>query len=184
MLTVQVQSPEAFDDNKGFFREVDFALDLEHSLVSLSKWESKHQIPFLGSKGKTDEQVLDYVKFMTISPDVSPEIYEHLTQANYDEITNYINLKMTATWFAETPGSATKNRQEVITAEVIYYWLIALNIPFEVQTWHLNRLITLVKVCNEKNKPADAKKPKMNGDRAAQRRALNEARRREHKTTG
>lgn len=184
MFLLHIKSGEQFDEeNNMFFHEVDVQLELEHSLVSLSKWESKHEIPFLGSTNKTDEQTIDYVKAMTITPDVDPEVYKFITAEQYTQISEYINAKQTATWFAAKP-KGPQGKTETVTAEVIYYWLVALNIPFETQTWHLNRLITLVKVCDEKNKPADKKRKRSAAEIAAERRAINEARRKQMGTSG
>ena len=126
-------------------------LRLEHSLVSLSKWESKWHKPFLSKKEKTDEELLDYVKCMTLNRNVDPEVYSRLTKANYDEIEKYIANPMTATTFSDNQNR--KHNREIITAEIIYYWMVAQQIDFECQYWHLNRLITLVRVCNIKNAP-------------------------------
>lgn len=132
--------------------EKEQTLRLEHSLVSLSKWESKWCKPFLHTKDKTDEEILDYVKCMTLTPNVDDSIYSRLTQGNLDDIHKYIGEQMTATTFSEDKN--TKGKREIITAELMYYWMVALNIPFEpCQRWHLNRLVTLVRVCNIKNKP-------------------------------
>ena len=181
MLTLTVPGVELFDNKTQKFSTTETTvLELEHSLVSLSKWESKWNIPFLGRDEKTNEQIIDYIKIMTLTPNVPEEVYRRLSDENYSEINEYINSKQTATWFREDPNQP-KNR-EIITAEIIYYWMIALQIPQEYQEWHIARLFTLVRVLNQKNQPK--KKQGMTQSAAAQRRALNEARQRQYGTTG
>lgn len=153
MLQIMVpMTPDKWDEKKEEFVDGEKqALQLEHSLDSLSKWESKWCKPFMSTKDKTDEEVLDYIKYMTLTPNVDPDVYNHLTQSNIDAIQAYIGAPMTATTFSEDKNG--KRNREVITAEIIYYWMIALNIPFECQYWHLSRLTTLIRVCNIKNQP-------------------------------
>lgn len=173
-------SPEGWDEKTEQFVEAKTCvLHLEHSLVSLSKWESKWEKPFFSRAEKTYEEILDYIKFMTISKNVDPSVYSHITQSNIQEINQYIEAPMTATTFTKDKNQA-KNR-EIITAELIYYWMIALNIPFECQKWHLNRLLTLIRVCNIKNSPPK----KMSKKEAAMQRAqLNAARKKQMNTKG
>ena len=152
MLRLTIPDVEYWDENQEMFVTVKGqTLQLEHSLVSLSKWESKWNKAFLSKTKKTSEETLDYIKCMTVSQSVRPEVYNNLTNENIDQVNRYIEAPMTATYFSEDKTGG--NNREVITAELIYYWMIALNIPFECQKWHLNRLLTLIRVCNIKNSP-------------------------------
>lgn len=181
MLRITVPLSEGFDElNNKFVVSKGFDLELEHSLVSLSKWESREEVPFLGKDEKTQEQVLRYIQDMTLTPDVPPKIYEKLSQSNIDDINAYIGAKMTATTFREI--GREKPTREIITAEIIYHWMVAMQIDFQCQYWHLNRLLTLVRVINEKNKPN--KPRKFNRSAAAQRAEMNRSRMAQYGTTG
>ena len=152
MLTITIPETELWDETREeYIYTKRQTLQLEHSLVSISKWEGKWCKPFLSSNDKTLEETIDYVKCMTVTPNVKPEIYRCLSDENIEEINKYIAAPMTATWFSE--DKTARPSREVITSEIIYYWMIALNIPFECQKWHLNRLLTLIKVCDRKNQP-------------------------------
>lgn len=180
MLTITIPAAEQWDEkNRQFISTKEQTLQLEHSLVSLSKWESKWCKPFLSSKEKTLEETIDYVKCMTLTQNVKPEVYNFLTNSNIDQINKYIEAPMTATWFAKDKTGRSSSEQ--VTSELIYYWMIALNIPFECQKWHLNRLITLIKVCNIKNQPA---KKMSKRDIMSRNAALNAARRKQLNTKG
>lgn len=173
MLRITVPAAEFFDEvREEFVYTKEVTLQLEHSLVSLSKWESKWNKAFLGKQEKTDEEILDYVRCMTLTQNVDPEVYTRLSAQNYAAINAYIEAPMTATYFSEDEQS--KGNREVVTSELIYYWMISYNIPVEFQKWHLNRLLTLIRVCNIKNSP-----PKKRSKRDLMRRnaALNAARR-------
>ena len=179
MLQLKITTAEGFDEAKSEFVSADGdVLELEHSLVSVSKWESKWEIPFLGSEAKTDDQVLDYVRMMFSGAEFPEHLLPHFTAENYTQINDYINAKMSATWFREVRQPPS---QEVVTSELIYYWMIALGIPFECQNWHLNRLLTLIKVCNIKNSPD---KKMSQREIAQQNRDLNAQRQRELGTSG
>lgn len=180
MLRITLPASELWDERKQEFVYVkEKTLQLEHSLVSLSKWESKWCKPFLSRKDMTLEETLDYIKCMTITQNVDPETYNRLTAKHIREIGDYINAPMTATTFTSDKGN--RPSREVVTAEIIYYWMIALNIPLECQKWHLNRLLTLVKVCNHKNAPPKKMSKRDTTNTYA---ALNAARRKRLNTKG
>ena len=180
MLQITVPATECWDDKKQEFISIkEQTLQLEHSLVSLSKWESKWCKPFLHTDNKTDEEVLDYIKCMTITQNIDESIYDRLTSSNIEAVMDYISAPMTATWFSneKKPGVS----REKTTSELIYYWMTALNIPMECQKWHLNRLLTLIRIAGEKNQPPK----KMNkNDILKQNRALNARRKAKYKTRG
>lgn len=180
MLKITVGAEDAFDEKTQEFVNIGgVELQLEHSLVSLSKWESEFEKPFLGTDEKTPEELIGYVKAMTLTPDVPEEVFQRLSPENFNQINAYINARMSATWFNDHPG-APKSR-ETVTSELIYYWLTVFQIPFEVETWHLNRLFTLIRVCNVKS----AKPKKMSRSEIAERnRRLNEQRRAQLGTKG
>ena len=179
LITVPLTA-EGWDEQKEEFVEAKtVTLRLEHSLVSLSKWESKWCKPFLTRTPMTDEETVDYIKCMTLTQNVDPDVYNHLTRANVKAIEQYISAPMTATTFREEKN--TKRSREQVTAEIIYYWMIALNIPQDYQKWHLNKLLTLIRVCNIKN--AHPKKRSAR-DIMSQNAALNAARRKQLNTRG
>lgn len=152
MLQITIPGIELWDEeHEEFVSTKETTLRLEHSLVSLSKWESKWNKVFLDKKDKTREETIDYIRCMTITQNVDPNVYKYLSDKNIQEINNYISAPMTATYFSE--DKTKSNNGEQVTSELIYYWMISLNIPMECQKWHLNRLLTLIKVCNIKNQP-------------------------------
>ena len=178
-ITIPV-SPEGWDEEKCEFVEPQsVTLELEHSLVSLSKWESKWCKAFLSKNEKTSEEILDYIKCMTLTPDVDPDVYNHLTRDNMLQVNKYIEAPMTATYFPEDKSGKTS--REIVTSELVYYWLIALQIPWECQYWHLNRLMTLIRVCNVKNAPP---KKMSKRDIMSRNAALNAARRKQLNSKG
>lgn len=180
MLQITIPSQELWDSEKQeFINTKEQVLQLEHSLVSVSKWEAKWCKTFLSKKDKTYEETIDYIKCMTITQNVNPDVYNYLTKSNMEQIQAYITAPMTATWFSDE-NAGTANREQ-ITSELIYYWMIAFNIPFDCQKWHLNRLLTLIRVCNIKNK-----QPKQMNRREIMSRnaALNAARRKQLNSKG
>lgn len=180
MLEIKVPSKEMYDAETNTFHYVDGGtLVLEHSLISISKWEAKWKKPYLVDEPKTDIEFLSYIKCMTINKQSSDDIYYSLTSIEKQQIIEYINDKMTATWFAKSSDD-TPNRS-VITSELIYYWMIKAGIPFECDKWHFNRLLTLLRVCGAKE--TGGKKMSKN-EILARNRALNEARRKQLNTKG
>ncbi len=153
MLKIIVPAAELYDENKDeFISSKEQVLQLEHSLVSISKWESKWCKPFLTKGPKTEVETIDYIRCMTLTQNVKPEVYSCLSAENITDVINYIEAPMTATTFSNTKTGASS--REIFTSEIIYYWMVALNIPFECQKWHLNRLLTFINVCSIKNQPA------------------------------
>ena len=172
MLKIFVPSGELYDERSERFITVNGReLQLEHSLVSLSKWESKWKKPFLSNAPKSREETIDYIRCMTTSQNVDPNVYLGLTDMNIDAVNRYIDDPMTATTFK---NSQKKPNRQIVTSEIIYYWMISLEIPMECQKWHLNRLLTLIRVCDEKNQPG---KKKSRREVMAENRALNQMRR-------
>jgi hypothetical protein len=180
MLTITVGANDIYDESSGTFSaQGGFELQLEHSLVSLSKWEEEFEKPFLGKGEKTRDEVLAYVRYMVLTPNPPGEFLQKLSKENLEDINAYIERKMTATWFSDQPGAPPS--REVITSELIYYWMTVFNIPFECETWHLNRLFTLIRIANIKQ----AKPKKMSrAEVAARNRELNAQRKQQLGTRG
>lgn len=179
MLRLIVPEKELYDERTGLFvRTKKQVLQLEHSLVSLSKWESKWHKPFLSKNEKSGEEMLDYIRCMTITQNVPDEVYFALDTNELIKINDYLNDSMTATTITKQQG---KSRGEIVTSEIIYYWMISLQIPFECEKWNLNRLLTLIEVCNIKNSPGK----KMSKSEIMRRnRTLNAARKQQMHTRG
>lgn len=180
MLTLLVVGDEYYNEVTQEFETLDdVVLELEHSLVSVSKWESIHCKPFLSDKPKTSEEIMSYISCMILSPIFPGGILSRLSSANVEAVNDYVESKQTATTFGDMPSR--KGRGEVITSELIYYWMVAFTVPFECETWHLNRLFALIRICNIKNQPA---KKVSKGEIARRNRELNERRKAEFGTTG
>ena len=179
MLRLNITGEEFFDETTNrFIAKTVAVVDLEHSLAALSKWESLWEKPFLGDNEKTSEETMAYIMTMVVTPDISPDVFSYLSDDNVREINRYIGAKASATWFSDTPESSSR---ETVTAELIYYWMIALSIPKECETWHLNRLLMLIRVMNEKNKP---EKKLSKSEIASRNRDLNEKRKAMYATNG
>ena len=180
MLKITIPSIELYNEvTSEFSYSKECELLLEHSLVSISKWESKWHKPFLSKESKTPEETLDYIRAMTVTQNVDPEVYKYINQAIIDRITEYIDDPMTATTFRKE--TEVKRSNEVITSELIYYWMTSFNIQWESQRWHLNRLLTLINVFNIKNQTPKKMKAK---EVFARNKALNEARKAQLNTKG
>jgi hypothetical protein len=180
MLRIIIEGDEIYNEETEEFGSFnDVVVDLEHSLISLSKWESKFQKPFLSSAEKTSEETFGYIQAMVISPEIDPDVLFRCSQKNINDVQEYIESSQSATTFGQMPER--RGPGEVITSELIYYWMVAFQIPFECETWHLNRLFSLIRICNIKN----SKPQRMSRVEAAQRnRELNAQRRREFGTSG
>lgn len=179
MLYISVASGELFDEATYSFIQIKpTVIQLEHSLLSISKWESKWKKPFMGTKLTADEY-LDYVRCMTINKNVDPNIYYKLTAADYKTIEEYIHDPMTATTFNSQRANKSYKKQ-VITSELVYYWMVTANIPFEAERWHFNRLMTLIRVYEVKNDSSKMSKK----DMYKSNRAINEARKAKYNSKG
>lgn len=174
MLQIHIPGEEFWDEkSEEFVAGPETTISLEHSLISISKWESKWHKPFMGQEAPKGDELMDYIKCMTVTPNVKDEVYNRLTNKNIDDILKYINDPMTATTINER-GMNNRRTREIITSELIYYWMVAMQIPFECQKWHINRLMMLIRICGIKNQP-DKKMSKRST--MQQNAALNAARR-------
>lgn len=180
MLTIIVPESEFYDEkNNEFIQIKEQTLVLEHSLVSIAKWESKWKKSYLSNKNKTREEVIDYIRCMTITKNVNPIVFKAINNEALEAIQRYINDPMTATYFYEEDKKQTS--RDIVTAEVVYYWMISLGIPMECQKWHFNRLITLIRVCDVKTNTG---KKMSKREILTRNQALNEARKRKYNTRG
>lgn len=178
MLDIVIPSTEYYDESKNeFIQTKEYRLRLEHSLVSLSKWEAKWNKPFLSEDNKTIEETIDYIKCMTLTQNIDDSVYKNIGDDSIEKVNDYISESMTATTIKKESG----NSKEIVTSEIIYYWMISLNIPLECQKWHLNRLLTLINVCSIKSQPPK----KMSASEIARRnKDLNNQRRKKLNTKG
>lgn len=178
MLKITVPAAELFDGVGSFINTKEQTLQLEHSLVSLSKWEAKWHKPYLSKKPMSLEETIDYIRCMTLTQNVDPNVYRAITPAILKTVTEYIDAPMTATTFSNRKRGGGR---KIVTSEVLYYWMISYGIPFECQKWHLNRLLTLINVCNAEGAPPQKLS---RAEVAAQYKALNDARRKQWNTRG
>lgn len=179
MLYVTVSSGEIFDETTWTFTEIKpTVIQLEHSLLAISKWESKWKKPFMSTEQKTEEEFRDYVRCMTINRNVDPNVYYKLTAADYRKIDNYIHDPMTATVFGNVRKERPSHKQ--VTSELIYFWMCQAQIPFEAEKWHLNRLMTLIRIYSVENNPKKMSK----NDIYKNNRAINEARKAKYNSRG
>ena len=179
MLYLTVSSGEIFDEATWTFTEIKpTVIQLEHSLLAISKWESKWKKPFMSTKQKTDEEFRDYVRCMTINRNVDPNVYYRLTAEDYRKIDEYIHDPMTATVFHSTRKERPLSKQ--VTSEQIYFWMYQAQIPFEAEKWHLNRLMTLIRIYSIENNPKKMSK----NDIYKSNRAINEANKAKYHSRG
>lgn len=182
MLKLEIPSFECYDEETETFTPFkSTSLQLEHSLLSLSKWESKWHKPFFSDTPKTYAEAIDYVRCMTINKDANPLVYTRLTPEHFNKINAYMDNPMTATWFNDEDNSKTPKSRETITSEIIYWQMIQYHIPIEFQKWHLNKLITLIRVCAIKSQPPKKMSKK---DLYNRNKALNAARKAKLRTHG
>lgn len=185
LITVPEEQSEQLNEetNEFIYTPINKAvtLQLEHSLISISKWESKWHIPFFSKKDKSLDELIDYIKCMTLNKNIESDVYERLLKYPdlINQISDYMNDPMTATTFRK--NSREKNNNEIVTSELIYYWMIVQNIPVEFERWHIKRLLTLIRVCNVKNAPAKKTNQKELLRRNA---AINAANRKKYHTKG
>ena len=180
MLEIIIPESELFDNEKEEFIYVkEQHLSLEHSLLSLTKWEARWKKPFLHTRDKTLEQALDYIRCMTINKNVDPIIYKNLSKDNVEKINKYIDDPMTATTFV---SEDKRGSGEIVTSEIIYYWMVNYGIPFECEKWHLNRLLTLIKVCSVKAQSSNKKMS--NAEKLARYKNINAMRKKSLNTRG
>lgn len=182
MLEIEIPGQEYFDERtSSFIVNRPAKIQLEHSLLSVSNWEAKWKKPFLDEKRQaTYEESVDYIRCMTLTKNVDPSVYYRIPADVMDKVDDYISDKRTATWFSQDKKASGKSGEKV-TSELIYYWMISHNIPFECQKWHLNRLLTLIRVCNIKSSPP---KKMSKREAAAQRKSLNAQRRANMRSRG
>lgn len=187
MLEIHIPERQVVDEETGkvYRADKDWKLTLEHSLISLQKWEAKWHVAFLNRGTSTFEQTIDYLRCMTLTPNVPDEVYYCIPQSELKRVLDYVDDPMTATRINDGSSTQTsfgrKMGKDVITAEVIYYWMISLNIPTEYRKWHLNQLLTLIRVINAKNQPK--KKRKMR-DVLEEYRSINEENKKRFQTKG
>lgn len=179
MLQIIIPARELWDEEHSCFVNIkEQHLTLEHSLVAISKWESKWHVPFFSKEEKTNEMTIDYIRMMTLTQNVNPNVYNYLTNENVAEIKRYLEDSRTATTFHNDRSAPNR---EVITSELIYFWMVHWGIPFECQKWHINRLLTLIRICGVKNQPT---RKMSRQEIMSQNSALNAARRKKFNTRG
>ena len=188
MLKILVPAQEGWDERTEQFVTIGkpTTLQLEHSLISIQKWEQKWHVPYMDqNRKKSNEEILDYIRCMTVTQNVDPAVYKNLTPENIEEISEYINDPMTATWFKQEESKGGGRNRQIMTAELIYYYMIALNIPPEYAKWHINSLLTLIEVCTRENARLNGTTPKKGRtEQARSMREINAARRAQLNTRG
>lgn len=160
MISITIEGSEGWDEEKQEFVKTskDCTICLEHSLVSISKWESKYHKPFLSEEKKTREELIYYVKCMTITQNVDDSVYNNISFYNLKKVFDYINDPMSATVFYDNNQKKGRIKNKVPTSETLYSYMVGLNIDFKCEKWHLNRLLNLIRICSDNNQPPNKRK--------------------------
>lgn len=182
MLELHLPETEFFDRaNSKIIRVPEVTLHLKHSLLTLSKWETIWEIPFLGEGKKTTEQLYSYVNIMA-GGDLDELTLSRLTSEHYEKLNAYLSSKQSATWFSESPNQ--RRSTQTVTSELIYFWMTTYNIPFECENWPFPRLMNLIRIASIKNDPDAGKKKRNKSQMLSERAMLNKKRREQYGTTG
>lgn len=190
MLEIEIQPREVYDEESQMFFKTakPVVLKLEHSLISISKWEQKWHKPYINNPDKTRDELIDYIRCMTLNPIDNDDVYMIIDDDKIRQISEYINDPATATTVSAAKQEGLhvgKRPQQIITNEIVYQWMVALEIPFDpCEKWHLNRLLTFITVCSEKQKEAEGKNKIPSNKVNSQYAALNKARRAAKHTKG
>lgn len=149
---------ELFDEETNtFLHPVGKKLHLEHSLLSISKWEAEWEIPFLNTD-KTSEQSLSYIKCCVLDDDFDELLLNTLSDKNILDFNAYLSKGMTAKKIIDLRSSLSQKRksrrpasQKALTSEDIYYSMIQFHVWKECEEWPLQRLLSLLQLCSLKS---------------------------------
>ena len=183
-IVVTVPKSEVYDEENDIFYEIknEVTLVMEHNLIAISRWESKFHKPYLTKDTKTNEEILYYLECMTITKGVESYVYRCIPKSELLRITEYINDPMTGTTVRESPYAKKQGKEEIQSAELLYYYMFKLGIPKECENWHLNRLMTLMKVYGAKDEKPDGKASR--SELIARNRAINARNRSKYHSKG
>lgn len=182
MLELHLPAEEVFDRKESkIYKLPEITLRLEHSLLTISKWETIWELPFLSEEKKTNDQLHSYVSIMA-GGNLEEETLNRLGQSHYEKLNTYLNAKHSATWFSDPPNQ--RKSTQTVTSELIYFWMTTYNIPFECENWPFARLMNLIRIASIKNDPDKGKKKRNKSQMLSERAMLNQKRREELGTTG